>query len=229
MSNGARDIDAYVDGELDPAQAGALGRHLRECAACANDVLERVQMKRSVARRGQALHRERRITEPNCRKRSPPSRRRKQDGCGRYSPYRPCLCSILSVAVVFTRVTRADRRQRVYSELADLHVSALASACTGRRCLHRSAYRETVVSGEDSLHLQSARATRIRVHPARRTRHLSRANARGTSRSTRFGSMKFRFSSFRIAERKPRVCPRARCTRNRSPWRTGRRMDCGIL
>ena len=43
-----RDIDAYVDGELDPAQAGALGGHLRECAACANDVLERVQMKRSV-------------------------------------------------------------------------------------------------------------------------------------------------------------------------------------
>ncbi len=46
-------LDAYVDGELDPAEARALGAHLRGCSACASDVLERVQMKRSVQMAGQ--------------------------------------------------------------------------------------------------------------------------------------------------------------------------------
>ena len=41
-------LDLYVDGELDPAQASALGAHLRGCADCAADVLGRVQLKRSV-------------------------------------------------------------------------------------------------------------------------------------------------------------------------------------
>src|SRR5438309_3358550 len=42
-------FDLYVDGELEPAEARALGMHLRGCAACAADALERVQIKRSVA------------------------------------------------------------------------------------------------------------------------------------------------------------------------------------
>src|SRR5258708_5048093 len=42
-------FDLYVDGELEPAEARALGVHLRGCAACAADALEKVQMKRSVA------------------------------------------------------------------------------------------------------------------------------------------------------------------------------------
>ncbi len=45
-------LDAYVDDELDAAQSHALQAHLRACAACATDVLERVQMKRSVQMAG---------------------------------------------------------------------------------------------------------------------------------------------------------------------------------
>ena len=48
----AGELSAYLDGELDPAEAAALGAHLRECAACAADALGRVQMKRSVQMAG---------------------------------------------------------------------------------------------------------------------------------------------------------------------------------
>ena len=45
-------LDAYVDGELESAEASALATHLRTCASCAADALERVQMKRSVQMAG---------------------------------------------------------------------------------------------------------------------------------------------------------------------------------
>ena len=45
-------LDAYVDGELDLAEANTMGTHLRACSACAAEVLERVQMKRSVQTAG---------------------------------------------------------------------------------------------------------------------------------------------------------------------------------
>src|SRR5882757_10574363 len=41
-------IDAYLDGELEPAEAGVVAAHFRDCAGCAADALGRVQMKRSV-------------------------------------------------------------------------------------------------------------------------------------------------------------------------------------
>ena len=43
---------AYVDGELDPVELRELGEHLRGCASCAVNALERVQMKRSVQTAG---------------------------------------------------------------------------------------------------------------------------------------------------------------------------------
>ena len=45
-------LDLYLDGELAPAEATNLGAHLRECAACAAEVLARVQIKRSVKMAG---------------------------------------------------------------------------------------------------------------------------------------------------------------------------------
>src|SRR5271155_3236512 len=46
-------LDAYLDGELPPAEARALGEHLRGCAACAAESLSRVQQKRAVQAAGQ--------------------------------------------------------------------------------------------------------------------------------------------------------------------------------
>ena len=41
-------LDAYVDGELPPADERALREHLRGCASCAADSVELLQVKRAV-------------------------------------------------------------------------------------------------------------------------------------------------------------------------------------
>ena len=45
-------LDRYLDGELTPAEAAAVGAHLRGCADCAAGALERVQTKRLVQAAG---------------------------------------------------------------------------------------------------------------------------------------------------------------------------------
>jgi len=120
-------LDAYVDGELDPAQAGALGRHLRECAACANDVLERVQMKRSVHAAGKRYAANAELRN-RIQKTISAKPRREAGWLWKILAVPALSLLILSVAVGFYARHEADRRQRVYSELADLHVAALASS-----------------------------------------------------------------------------------------------------
>jgi anti-sigma factor RsiW len=121
------DIDAYVDGELDPAQAGALGRHLRECAACANDVLERVQMKRSVHAAGKRYTASAELRN-RIQKTISDKPRREAGWLWKILAVPALSLLILSVAVGFYARHENDRRQRLYSELADLHVAALASS-----------------------------------------------------------------------------------------------------
>jgi anti-sigma factor RsiW len=123
----ANKLDAYVDGELDPAEANALGSHLRECAACASDVLERVQMKRSVQIAGKryapSAEFRNRIT------RSVAAKPRHEVGWYWKILAVPALSLLLLTLAVNLYVGRESaRRQRVYSELADLHVSSLASS-----------------------------------------------------------------------------------------------------
>ena len=120
-------LDRYVDGELDPAQASALSAHLRGCAACAADALERVQLKRSVQMAGKrytaSAELRKRITNTVAAKR--------RRGAGWYWKILavPALAVlVLSVAVNLYVGHEDARRQRVYSELADLHVAALAGS-----------------------------------------------------------------------------------------------------
>jgi len=120
-------LDAYVDGELQAAEAGALGRHLRECAACASDVLERVQLKRSVQAAGKRY-----TATANLRNRiqkTISTKPRRDAGWLWKLLAVPALSVlVLSAAVGFYIRNETERRQRVYSELADLHVAALASS-----------------------------------------------------------------------------------------------------
>jgi len=120
-------LDAYVDGELDPAEARAMGAHLRGCSACASDVLERVQMKRSVQMAGQRYTASAELRSRIAR--SVAVKPRREAGWFWKILAVPALSVlILSVAVNLYVRRESERRQRVYSELADLHVSALASA-----------------------------------------------------------------------------------------------------
>jgi anti-sigma factor RsiW len=119
-------LDAYMDGELDSAETEALAAHLRGCAECANEVLERVQMKRSVHSAGKRF-----APSAELRSRISKSVAAKPDrkAAWLWIIAVPALSVIiLSVGLNFYVRQGNERRQLVYSELADLHVAALASA-----------------------------------------------------------------------------------------------------
>ncbi len=119
-------LDAYVDGELESAEANTLGTHLRGCAPCAVATLERVQLKRSVQVAGQryvaSTELRNRITKIIAEK------PRRGSGWLWILAVPALSVLILSVALNWYVGRETARRQRVYSELADLHVAALASA-----------------------------------------------------------------------------------------------------
>jgi anti-sigma factor RsiW len=119
-------LDAYVDGELVPAEAANVGAHLRNCAACAADALDRVQMKRSVAIAGKryepSAELRARITKIAAAKPSKTNR-----WLVRMLVAPAILVLLLSLAVDLYVNRQSARRQRVYSEIADMHVTALAS------------------------------------------------------------------------------------------------------
>jgi anti-sigma factor RsiW len=120
-------LDAYLDGELTPKEASALGGHLRGCAACAADALGRVQMKRSVQLAGKRYAASAELRNKIAK--SVAAKPRREAGWAwRILALPAVLVLIVSVGVNIYVSRESARRQRVYSELADLHVSALASA-----------------------------------------------------------------------------------------------------
>jgi anti-sigma factor RsiW len=119
-------LDAYVDGEVGPAEDNALGAHLPGCAACTGDVLARVRMKRSVKMAGNKY-----VASAELRSRvmqNIATKPRRKSGWLWILAAPALSVLILSVAVNWYAGRESARRQRVYSELADLHVTALASA-----------------------------------------------------------------------------------------------------
>lgn len=123
----AAKLDLYVDGELTPPEAQEFAAHLRTCNSCAAEALTRVQLKRSVALAGKRY-------EPSAEFRAKiqravgPEPKRKGTWFWRIIAVPAALVLILSVAMNFYADREKARRQRVYSELADLHVITLASA-----------------------------------------------------------------------------------------------------
>ena len=119
-------LDAYLDGELTSAEERQLREHLRHCAVCSADALERLQMKRAVQSAGQ------RFTPGTA------LRERIQRGIvanprpARFWHWVPAF-AILVVAVLgvtlWTMHFRTHmREQQLVSELIDQHVATLASA-----------------------------------------------------------------------------------------------------
>lgn len=119
-------MDAYLDGELPVAEAASIGTHLRSCASCAADALERVQIKRAVAAAGERY-------EPSAELRArimhavAGKTRRHSNWVWQVVAVPAVLVLILSLTVNWYVGRENARRQQVYSELADLHVAALAS------------------------------------------------------------------------------------------------------
>ena len=118
-------LDTYLDGELPPDQMRALDAHLRSCASCAADVLNRVQLKRSVQTAGKRY-----APSTEFRQRM----QRSMLGRSRVAfPWRWAIAGVVAVILVagalfVSREQQRLQREHVYSELADLHVSTLASS-----------------------------------------------------------------------------------------------------
>jgi len=119
-------LDAYVDGKLDLAEARVLAEHVRTCPACAADALERVQMKRAVQMAGTRYTASAELR--NRVSKSLTSKPRRHFSFWQILAGPALGLLILSLATNFYMGRESARRQRVYSELADLHVAALASA-----------------------------------------------------------------------------------------------------
>jgi len=119
-------LDAYVDGELQSEEQRAFDAHVRTCPSCAADALARLQMKRSIRTAG---------------KRFTPStefRQRMQPRIAAKPKRSPGFIWVTTTALVaillvvdLTAIYSGRERvrtQRIYSEIADLHVATLASA-----------------------------------------------------------------------------------------------------
>ncbi|MGH9494140.1 MAG: anti-sigma factor family protein [Candidatus Sulfotelmatobacter sp.] len=119
-------LDAYVDGELPSAEAIALAEHVKQCAGCAADALDRVQLKRSIAIAGKAY-------SPSGEFRARVTRSvSKKPQRGALWFWKPVLLTA-GLLIAFAALglywnQRNAAQNRAYSELADMHVATLASA-----------------------------------------------------------------------------------------------------
>jgi len=120
-------LDLYVDGELTPPEAQEFSTHLRSCPSCASEALDRVRIKRSVAIAGKRYAPSAQL-RANIQKTVSPPTKREGSWFWRIIAVPAALVLVLSLAVNFYVDRQKTRRQRVYSELADLHVTTLASS-----------------------------------------------------------------------------------------------------
>src|ERR1700719_2303699 len=121
-------LDAYVDGELPPADERAFREHLRGCAWCAADSLELLQTKRAV----QAAASKRFLPDAGFRARmqktlaAPRNPRRNFNWLPALAAIAAALLAVVALSFAYNR--NRVRERQLMSELADLHVATLASA-----------------------------------------------------------------------------------------------------
>jgi anti-sigma factor RsiW len=134
-------LGAYLDGELDSSQMQELDRHLRQCPGCTAEALRRLQWKRAIHSAGQRYMPDPALRERIQRSISPAKRA--------WWHWRPGFAATAAVLLLFAAtmivqqeiVQPKDRliqnnllqnglvqKNRVVGELADLHVTTLASA-----------------------------------------------------------------------------------------------------
>jgi anti-sigma factor RsiW len=118
-------IDLYLDGELSSAESAGLITHSRACATCAAELLARTQLKRAVHLAGKRY-------EPSAQLRNKIATGvgQKDSRSARQWRWIAVAASIIVLAsgALYQYIgSERMRQERVYSELADLHVATLAS------------------------------------------------------------------------------------------------------
>src|SRR5580693_5427130 len=117
-------IETYVDGELSSAEMKEMDAHLRTCSGCVVDVLQQVQFKRAIQSAG------RRYT-PSAdfrqKVRQSIAARPRRSAVWIWLPATAVLLLLVAGAVTSHIKDQRLALQNTYSELADLHITALAS------------------------------------------------------------------------------------------------------
>jgi anti-sigma factor RsiW len=118
-------IDAALDGELPSEESARLDAHLRDCSSCAADALARAQSKRAIRSAGR-----RHVPAPEFRQQvlEKIQPRKKLPWVWQWSPQIAVAATVLMVVVGLLYRSRATGRQEPLAELADMHVSTLASS-----------------------------------------------------------------------------------------------------
>ena len=128
-SGWSQKLDAYLDGELTSPEAAALSAHMRTCAACATDAIERVHLKRSVQQAGKRYAPSAAFRSKILQQSTVASKPVRQNALWWRLAATAALVLVIAAGFLYSDHTReAAQRQRIYSEVADLHVANLASA-----------------------------------------------------------------------------------------------------
>jgi anti-sigma factor RsiW len=118
-------LDTYLDGELPADQMRTLDAHLRTCPVCAADALRRVQFKRAIKTAGARF-----TPSPEFRDRIQKKIAAKPRRSWGFTWVLASAFGLMLVAGLLTAYQQRERlrEQQFYSEIADLHVSTLASS-----------------------------------------------------------------------------------------------------
>lgn len=121
-------VEAYVDGELPESQQRDFGAHLNGCGSCSAEVLALLQQKRLVQAAGKrysaAPEFRRRIVETVLVQ----SRTSSQSWFHRWAPYMAMAAVLLVSLAGLSYWRQQTEREQILGELADLHVTDLASS-----------------------------------------------------------------------------------------------------
>jgi anti-sigma factor RsiW len=115
-------LASYLDGELPPDQIAAMHQHIATCPQCAIEIAELTSLQRSLrAARG---HRTPTLEFRKKMRQQIASPRRSRPNMLRFIPAVLALAAMLLLAFTWMQ---HSRRADAFSEVADLHVNALAS------------------------------------------------------------------------------------------------------
>ena len=118
-------LDTYLDGEVPEEELRSFDAHVRSCPSCSADALTRVQMKRAIQAAGKRYTPSAEFRKRMQQKLAPKPQRSFRLGF--------MLVTAAALVLVVGALTSAylgtrSGRDQVFSEVADLHVAALASS-----------------------------------------------------------------------------------------------------
>lgn len=119
-------IDQYLDSELPAEEMREMDQHLRQCAACAAEALQRLQVKRATKVAGQRY-----VASPEFRRRISgqiTGRRRSSKWWGWKPGFALAAMVVILLVVWLGYLYRLSGSQQLLTELIDVHVANLAAS-----------------------------------------------------------------------------------------------------